>query len=85
MKVGSESGRNYICGKRDDNLCDGSSDLVCVVKMAEREKRRGKNNFMFVGNVVRQSRMKGVLIRKWCGVNKWVGNNKNGKGKLKWE
>ena len=29
----------------DDNLCGGGSDLVCVVRMVEREKRRRKNNF----------------------------------------
>ena len=48
----------------DDILCDGGSDLVCVVRGSEREKRRGKNNFMAVGT-------KGVLITSGLGITKW--------------
>ena len=51
----------------DGILCDGGSDLVCVVRGSEREKRRGKNNFMAVGT-------KGVLI-------KVVWSKQNGEGK----
>ena len=55
----------------DNNLCDCGSDLICVVRRVDREKRREKNNFMVVGKVVRQSRMKGVLITSGLGITKW--------------
>ena len=48
----------------DDILCGGGSDLICVVRGSEREKRRGKNNFMAVGT-------KGVLITSGLGITKW--------------
>ena len=42
MTILSESGRNYSCCKWDDNLCDGGSVLVCVIRRQRVEKRRGK-------------------------------------------
>ena len=45
MTFMSESGGYYMSGVMDDILCDGSSDLVCVVRTTEREKRRGKQQF----------------------------------------
>ena len=58
-----------------DNLCGCGSVLVCVVRGVERENVEGKNNFMFVGKVVRQSKTKGVLI-------KVVWSKQNGERKL---
>ena len=63
MTLWSENGNNYSWSEMDDNLCDCGSVLVCVVRGVERRKRRGKNNFMIVGKVVRQSKAKGVLIK----------------------
>ena len=42
MTILSESGRNYICCKWDDNLCDGGSDPTCVIRRQRVKNVEGK-------------------------------------------
>ena len=38
----TESGRNYSCCKRNYNLLDGGSDLICVVRRQRVKNVEGK-------------------------------------------
>ena len=62
MAIWSKSGRNYICCKWDDNLCGGGSVSTCVIRRQRVKNVEGK-----------WEQLKGVLIRKWCGVNNCSG------------
>ena len=42
MAVLAESGHNYICGKWDDNLCDGGSVSTCVIRRQRVKNVEGK-------------------------------------------
>ena len=42
MMVEVKSGHNYNCCKTDYNLCDGGSDLICVVRRQRVKNVEGK-------------------------------------------
>ena len=42
MTILCKSGRNYSCCKWDDNLCDGGSVLICVIRRQSVENVEGK-------------------------------------------
>ena len=63
MTVEVKSGHNYNCCKTDYNLCDGGSDLICVVRRQRVKNVEGNNNFTTAFTKCSSGKAKGVLIR----------------------